>query len=133
LIYVLDASAIVAYIEGEPGESVVGSLLRDPDATCYVHSVNLCEVYYQGIRRYDDETAQNAIELLAADGVIERQDMGRDFWLRVGRLKARGHISLADCFCVVLAQDLEANVLTCDHGEFGPLVPLDIVPITFIR
>jgi predicted nucleic acid-binding protein len=44
-----------------------------------------------------------------------------------------GRISLADCFCIVLAQELSGEVVTSDHHEFDPLVPLNLVPITFIR
>jgi predicted DNA-binding protein (UPF0278 family) len=59
--------------------------------------------------------------------------MGRRFLQRVGDHKARGRISLPDCFCIALAQELSAEVVTSDHGEFDPLVPLGIVPIKFIR
>jgi hypothetical protein len=64
---------------------------------------------------------------------IECHDMNRSFWQRVGELKARGRISLPDCFCISLAQELGSEVVTIDHGEFDPLVPLGIVPINFIR
>ena len=42
----LDACAMIAYLQGEVGGSVVQSLLADPSTTCYAHSVNLCEVFY---------------------------------------------------------------------------------------
>jgi uncharacterized protein len=132
-VNVLDASAMVAYAAGEPGGDVVDKLLRDPDVICYAHAVNLCEVYYGVLRATDEQTATQLISDLYADGVIERRDLSRRFWFRVGRLKARGGISLADCFCVVLAQQLSGRVATADHNEFGPLVPLGICPILFIR
>ncbi len=131
--YVLDACAMVAYIEGEPGEAVVAALLVDPNIKCYAHSMNLCEVYYQVIRRSSIQAARAAIASLLADGVIARHDMNRQFWQRVGELKARGKISLPDCFCISLAQELAGEVVTSDHGEFDPLVPLGIVQICFIR
>ncbi len=59
--------------------------------------------------------------------------MNRDFAERVGQLKARGRISLADCFCIALAQTLSGQVVTTDHHEFDAIVPLGIVPIYFIR
>lgn len=43
---VLDASAIVAAINGETGGDVVTDMLADPDTECYAHAFNLCEVYY---------------------------------------------------------------------------------------
>ena len=132
-IHILDASAIVAYVTGEPGEKIVAALLADSTATCYAHTLNLCEVYYGAIRKTDVQRAQQTIQNLFTDGVIERRDMNRRFWQRVGELKARGRISLPDCFCISLAQELGGEVVTSDHGEFDPLVPLGIVPINFIR
>ncbi len=131
--YVLDACAMVAYTEGEPGGSVIAALLADSAAVCYAHSINLCEVYYQAIRRSDIATARAAISSIHADGVIKRRDMSSHFLQRVGELKARGRISLPDCFCISLAQELAGEVVTSDHGEFDPLVPLGIVQISFIR
>ena len=55
------------------------------------------------------------------------------YWQRVGGHKSRGGISLPDCFCIALAEELSAEVVTTDHGEFDRLVPLGIVPIKFIR
>jgi len=124
---------MVAYANGEPGGDVVDTLIRDPSALCYAHAVNLCEVYYGVLRAADDQTARQLISDLYADGVSERRDLSRRFWTRVGRLKARGKISLADCFCVALAQQLSGQVETADHKEFDPLVSLDLCPILFIR
>lgn len=131
--YVLDASAMVAYLEGEPGATVVASILSDLTAICYAHSINLCEVYYQALRRSGLSTARAALSTLYADGVIERRKMSRAFWQRVGGHKARGGISLPDCFCIALAQELSAEAVTSDHHEFDPLVPFGIVAIKFIR
>lgn len=132
-IHILDASAIVAYANAEPGGTVVQTLLAAPTAICYVHTMNLVEVYYHLIRRMDVQRARLGIRTLYADGVIERRDMSRSFWQRVGEHKARGGISLPDCFCISLAQELGGEVVTSDHGEFDRLVPLAIVPINFIR
>ncbi len=132
-IHILDASAMVAYIAGEPGDDVVTALLLDPAAICYAHSVNLCEVYYDTLRLTNERRARQVIATLFADGVIEQRTMSRRFWRRVGGLKARGRISLADCFCIALAQEFSGEVVTSDHHEFDPLVPLGIVPIRFIR
>jgi hypothetical protein len=64
---------------------------------------------------------------------MERRDMGRRFWLEVGRLKSRGGIALADCFCVALAKRISGQAVTADHREFDPLASLGICPILFIR
>ena len=124
---------MLAYLKGEPGALVVDSLLRDSANVCYAHAINLCEVYYDFLRHAEERIAQEAIADLYADGVIERQDMNGPFWRAVGQHKARGGISLADCFCITLAQDLRGVVVTSDHREFDPLVPLGLCQINFIR
>ena len=45
MIYVLDASAMLAYLHGEVGSDVVENALLDTTGQCLAHSVNLCEVY----------------------------------------------------------------------------------------
>lgn len=133
MIHVFDACAMIAYLRGEPGELIVNGFLSTPDDMCYAHTMNLLEVYYDFIRKHSEPVARQALVDLAAAGVIERRDMNTEFVLRVGQLKARGRISLPDCFCIVLAQEVSGQVVTSDHHEFGPLVPLGIVPIHFIR
>jgi PIN domain nuclease of toxin-antitoxin system len=131
--HILDACAMIAYLRGEPGGSLVEGFLQDQVSACYSHSINLCEVYYALIRNSDEPTARQAIDDLLAAGVLERTDMDRGFWSRAGEHKARGNISLPDCFCLALAQELSGQVVTSDHGEFDAIVPLGLCPIFFIR
>lgn len=133
MIYIFDASAIIAYLDGEPGSGLVDSLLKNFDNTCYVHAINLCEIYYTYIRRKNEQTANRILLDLKMAGLVERQDMGSEFWQRVGELKARGRISLADCFCIALAEELSGEVVTSDRKEFAPFVALKICPVRFIR
>jgi PIN domain nuclease of toxin-antitoxin system len=130
---VLDASALVAYIDAEPGGDVVADLLMDPNVTCYAHAFNLCEVYYNVVRNKDRATAQQTIADLRSDGVVFRRDLSLPFWQAVGDLKATGGISLPDCVCVILAQYLGAEAVTADHGEFDKIVPMGFCSIRFIR
>lgn len=131
--YALDASALIAYLNGETGGLVVRGLLQRRDARCYAHAVNLCEVYYGYIRDSCEATATNALATLHADGVLPRQDMSPEFWMDVGRIKARGGIALGDCFCVALARLIGGEAVTSDRAEFGPLVPDGVARVLFIR
>jgi PIN domain nuclease of toxin-antitoxin system len=132
-VEIFDACAVIALINGEPGGPQVDSLLNDPASTCYMHSINLCEVYYQVIRVAGKATADQVISDLLSAGLISRDDMDWAFCREVGELKARGRIALPDCFCLDLAIRLGGRVVTSDHGEFDPLVPLNLCPIFFIR
>ncbi|SIO65728.1 hypothetical protein SAMN05444166_7809 [Singulisphaera sp. GP187] len=76
---ILDACAMIAYLQGHPGGTVVEAILTDAVATAYAHSINLCEVYYHFLRLSDEGTASQAVDDLLESGVIERQDMSRAF------------------------------------------------------
>jgi predicted nucleic acid-binding protein len=131
--HTLDACAMIAYLRGETGGTIVDGFLNTPGDRCYAHTLNLLEVYYDFIRKHTEAIARQALEDLATAGIIERRTMSKVFTRRVGQLKARGRISLADCFYIVLAQDISGQVVTSDHHEFDPLVSLGIIPILFIR
>jgi PIN domain nuclease of toxin-antitoxin system len=130
---ILDACALIAYLQGELGGHVIEALLKDDTSACFAHAINLCEVYYHVLRQSDEATSIAAIDSLLAAGIEERTDFDRPFWTAVGKLKTRGRIALADCFCIALAQRLGGQLVTSDHGEYDPLVPLGLCPIFFIR
>ncbi len=133
MIYALDASALLAYLNGEAGASVVAALLSNPANRCYAHAINLCEIYYSTVRTVDTRTAQAVLDTLETDGVLLRRDISQPFWQQVGRWKARGRISLADCFCIALAQEVGGTVVTADRHEFAPYLLHTPFPHLFIR
>jgi predicted nucleic acid-binding protein len=124
---------MIAFLRGEPGADVVEGLLLDPDSSCFAHAVNLCELFYDFRRAESEDAAQRALSTLASLNVICREDMDSTFWQDIGRLKADHRISLADCFCIALARRLSAELVTSDHREFDPLVPLALCTIRFFR
>jgi predicted nucleic acid-binding protein len=132
--YTLDSSAMIAFLRDEPGADVVRLLLRDPDNRCYAHALNLCEVYYDFARRADGATARAAVQDLLTHGVVPREDLDAAFWQRAGNHKALlRRISPADCLCLALAERVNGELVTSDHHEFDPLVPLGLCAIQFIR
>jgi predicted nucleic acid-binding protein len=134
VIYILDASAIIAYLRGEPGADAVSAILVDPAHVCLAHALNLCEVYYDFYRSNGETAARNAINDMFALGVQLRDDLSAEVWQAAGALKAlQRRISLADCFAVTLAQVAGGSVLTSDHHEFDSLAARGICAITFIR
>ncbi|HET7460920.1 MAG TPA: type II toxin-antitoxin system VapC family toxin [Longimicrobium sp.] len=133
MIHVLDACAMLAYLRGEEGGRVVDELLASPGSRCVAHSVNLCEVYYDLARQAGTIVAEEAIYNLQSAGVAECGDLDGSFWRSVGRFKAVGKVSLADCFCLALAQRMNGEVVTSDRHEFEAWVPRGVCPIRFIR
>jgi PIN domain nuclease of toxin-antitoxin system len=134
MIYVLDASAMVALLRDEAGAEVVDAALSGVSNTCFAHAINLCEVYYDAIRERGEAIALALIGDLCHTRVHPREDLDPDFWHEVGRYKAAyRRVSLADCCGIVLTRRVNGELLTGDHHEFDRIVPLGLCPIRFIR
>ena len=133
MIYVLDACAMIAFLRGEPGADVVENALLDATSDCMVHAINLCEVFYDFYRDSGESAAKGAIADLSTVGVTERDDFSQTFWMEVGRLKAQGKISLADCFAITLTNRTGGTLLTSDHHEMARIVAAGLCNIAFIR
>ena len=131
--YALDGCAMIALFRNEAGAKVVEELINDKCNKCYAHAINLIEVYYHVARDHGETIADQVLEYLESIGIIVSRDIDQLFVEQVGKLKTRGRISLADCFCIALAQRIGGTVVTSDHHEFDALVSLGIVPILFIR
>lgn len=134
MTFVLDASAMIAYLRDEPGAGVVAEALLDSESRCYAHALNLCEVFYDFHRASGEVDALQAIADLREVGVFEDSNAGAAVWQAAGKLKANlRRVSLADCFALELAERLRATILTADHHEFDSLAVQTGYRITFIR
>ncbi len=133
MIYVLDACAMIALLLREPGEEVVWTHLLENDATCFAHSLNLCEVFYDFYRESGEAAAIGAIEDPRWLGVVERSDLDESFWREAGALKGTHRVSLADCCAIALTKRVGGTLLSSDHHELDPLAALAVCTINFIR
>lgn len=131
---IIDSSALIAYLANEPGADVVDELLNDVCNDCCVHAVNLCEVYYDVLRRTDEATVKETVSRLTLAGLTTREDMDSDFWQDAGSFKANLiRISLADCFCVALTRRIDGELVTADHREMEPVAGQELCRVRFIR
>ena len=106
------------------------------DATCprLVHSLNLCEVFYDSVRRVGEVAALAEIDDLLALGLVECPDMSREAWTTAGRVKAfHKRVSLADCFAIALASSRGAALVTTERAELEPFGEAGIFRICFLR
>jgi PIN domain nuclease of toxin-antitoxin system len=108
---VLDASALLALLNREPGHEEVARVV--PDAA--ISAVNLSEVAAKLAEvSMPEEAIREALEGLA----LEVHDFGRELAFRTAMLrpstKSRG-LSLADRACLTLGQRLDLPVLTTDR------------------
>lgn len=124
---VLDSSAVLAYLEGEPGLSRVSSALASGSA---ISSVNLAEVY--GRISVKGRDAPGIVGRLKAIG-LEIEPFVEEDAAVAGSLLASTRelgLSLADRACLALARRLGARVLAADRA----LAEADVgVEVTLIQ
>jgi PIN domain nuclease of toxin-antitoxin system len=107
--YVLDASAILALLNNEPGADTVQSVMAD--ATCFMSVVNWSEVARKLVlkRLAVDSVAQSLLAL-----GLEFKDF--DYSQAVATALITAHtLSLGDRACLALADALGATALTADR------------------
>lgn len=68
-IYVFDACAVIAFLQGEPGADVIAEILKNPNNRCLLHALNACEVYYDTHRRSGEEDASALQAILTNAGI----------------------------------------------------------------
>ena len=44
MIYVLDSTAMIAFLTNEQGAEVIEDILTEPNSVCLAHAINLCEI-----------------------------------------------------------------------------------------
>ena len=130
--YVLDSSAILAYVQDEPGAVRVHSLLiaaREGRCRISISFASVSEVYYIVCQRQGVAPARELVVLLKELSVEIVQSSER-IMLAAGRLKASYRLSFADAFIAATAMEKEA-VLIHKDPEFEPLaasVALEALP-----
>lgn len=131
---VYDSSALIVYLEDETGAEEVESLLTDRSNVGFVHSINLCEVFYHARRNKGEAAALAAHEAVMKLGLIAREDMDPDIWQAAARIKADyRRVSLADCICIALASRVGGEIMTTDRHEIEALVEAGVCKARFIR
>ena len=109
---VLDACALIALALDEKGSDVVLEHMR---CTAYIHAINAFEVAVKLMGKTISE--EDAWSAAAFGGVQCIDDVGYPLRRRAARLKSvNTHLSLGDCFCLALAEELYGSVVTSDGG-----------------
>jgi hypothetical protein len=89
---VFDASAIIAFLRGEPGADAVEHYFGLETHILYVHALNLCEVYYDFLRAAGEASAESAVQdillLGCASVTIWTRISGE--WLASSKLRIAG-------------------------------------------
>jgi PIN domain nuclease of toxin-antitoxin system len=121
-VYVLDACALIAVLNGEPGAEIVKPLLDACEAheiTIHMSAVQVLEVYYDRIYMGGQKLADEFLATFYKSGVIIDPYTELDI-SQAGHYKTSYDLSLADAICLATASNYAAIVITSDY-EFDPV------------
>ncbi|MBI4279793.1 MAG: type II toxin-antitoxin system VapC family toxin [Armatimonadetes bacterium] len=132
---ILDTSAVLAYLYGEPGQDVVRRLLReavDRRGMVRLHRIHLGEVYYVMYRKGGEAVAEAALRDVVRLPVRVEDRISPALMREAGRVKASYPVSYADAFAVALARIREGTLVSSDR-ELQRLEAAREVPVLWIR
>lgn len=122
--YVIDACALIAYLDDEDGAAVVEELFRDAESSgedILLHEINLLEVYYGAHRAGGLELAEDVLETVQALPLHVVKGLGDETLREAGRLKATYRVSLADSIAAAEARVRGCALVSADHHELDVL------------
>jgi ribonuclease VapC len=109
--YVLDASALLALLQQEPGAETVAAVLHDASVSTVNWSEVLQKSLAQGIDTANMQTDFEALGVQFVPFSSLHSELAAQLWPNT---KAFG-LSLGDRACIALALDLQAIALTADR------------------
>lgn len=134
--YVLDASAVLAYLVDEDGSEKVEKLFTEAHAgsvTVLMHNINICEVYYCVYRAEGQSKALEVFNAIAGLPIMRVGSLEDGLLMEAGRIKVKYGVSLADSIAIALARLAEASLVTADHHELDAVNSAGEVSFFWIR
>jgi len=132
-VYVLDTSAVLAFLEGEAGVATVKDLLRRARRGAVRVVVSLMTVYellyITTLERDEAEGLRRVLELRSLP--VEESSLGGEVAIRAANLKARFRISVADSWIAATAIEEKATLVHKDpeYLALADLVALETLPL----
>jgi predicted nucleic acid-binding protein len=115
-VKVLDSWALLCYLEQEPGYEKIVELFEkavESSKPLLLCMVNWGEVYYQVVRRFGEEKAEE-IERLIQTLPVTLIEANKELTREAARVKATKRMAYAECFSVALARLKKAELYTGD-------------------
>jgi PIN domain nuclease of toxin-antitoxin system len=134
--FVLDACAMIAFLNDEEGAQKVEQLLSPGDRTpntLFIHEINLLEIYYGVYRDENKELAEQTYVKVVNLPIKVVTGLRKNVFKEAGRLKAIYKISLADSIALAEARIRRIPLVTCDHHEFDPIQDRNELDFFWIR
>ena len=134
--FIMDACALIAFLNKESGMEVVDDILMDAllnKASIIMNKLNLLEVYYDVYRRCGERSASDFLETVAGTPINIKPEITDAVLKEAGRLKASYKISIADSVALAEASVSGGTLLTSDHHELDLIENAEAIKIRWIR
>ena len=124
---VLDANALLTYLQDRPGSSRVGQLMKEAasrERSLLMSVVNWGEVFYSTWQISGEEVARSVIS--SPQIPIEIVPVDLVGVMAAAEMKVRHKLPYADCFAAALAMSHRATLVTADphFKKLGQRVPI---------
>ena len=122
--YVLDACALVAFFNDEPGADMVESLfLEASQGKCIIimNKYNLLEVHYGYLRANGEDFAENMLDIVESSGIRICDVLTDVLFRQASKFKTSYKVSLADSMALAQAVVEQAVLVTSDHHEMDAI------------
>jgi predicted nucleic acid-binding protein len=117
MLYLLDACALLAVFNGEPGEQMVLGLIeqaRIGESQLSMNIVQLLEVYYDRLYVAREHDARAIVESILYEPINIIESIPYPVMYEAGRFKTSYLMSLADAIAATTAINLAATLVTKD-------------------
>jgi len=134
--YVLDACALIAFLSGENGSEKIKLILQDAfeeKVNLKMNHINLLEVYYNTIKKYDQNTANKVLEEIGELPIEIIIGLKIDVLKEAGRIKAKYKIPLGDSIAVAECIVGNGILVTSDYNDFEKLQEEENITINWFR
>ena len=130
--FLLDACALLAFLNGEPKAQKVLDLLekaRDGKIRLSMSIIQLLEVYYDRVYVVGVDAARIRVEAILSEPITIIETISFSVMYEAGRFKTSYSMSFADSIAAATAKNLAATIVTKDSemkeaeeaGEFSVL------------
>ena len=135
MVYVLDACALITYLNDEPGSDIVRDLLKkavNGEITIFINIINLIEVHYANIRSLGYEQAAIVLEQIRSSPIRIIANFSDAVFQEASRLKAYYKCSLADAIGLASAIELSGQFVSSDHHELEVIEENETISIFWL-
>ena len=135
MVHVLDACALLTYLNDEHGSDIVDDLLKkaaDGKIDVYISIVNLIEVHYANIRVFGPAKAAAILENILDTPIRVVSSVSDAVFQQSSRLKAFYKCSIADAIGLATAIDLSGQFVSSDHHELRAVIENEPIPFLWL-